>query len=96
MKVWETGQSSASLWPGQNFRGSARGGQGPVLESALTAAVLFLRCLQDGAGDVGFMRHMTVSGKCCVEEESRAFTLARGTDFCLKVFLHLEMGDDKS
>lgn len=64
--------SSVSLWPGQKLRGSALGGQGPVLGSALTAAVLFLRCLQDGVGDVGFVRHMTVSGKCWAEEESRA------------------------
>lgn len=79
MEVWETGQSSVSLWPEQSLRGSARAGQGPVLESGLTAAVLFLRCLQDGVGEVGFMRHMTVAGKCWMEEESRALHSGQGS-----------------
>lgn len=45
-------------------------GQGSISESGLTTAVLFLRCLQDGVGDVGFMRHVTVLGKCWMGEES--------------------------
>lgn len=44
-------------------RGCMGRGEGSVSECGLTTAVLFLRCLQDGVGDVGFMRHVTVLGK---------------------------------
>lgn len=76
-------------------RGCTGEGQGLFLESHLTTAVLFLRCLQEDVGEVGFVSHMTVLGKCWMEEESPGPQLAMGTGFCLKVSLYPEMSNDK-
>lgn len=45
-------------------------GEARVTDGGLTTAVLSLRCLQDGAGDVAFVRHTTVFGEFWMEEES--------------------------
>lgn len=40
---------------------------------------LVCRCLQDGAGDVSFVRHLTVFGKCWTKSKAGP-SLAKGLD----------------
>lgn len=57
------------------------------MDSGLTIAVPFLRCLQDGVGDVAFVRHMTVFGKCWMEGESCEPYPGQGNWFLTESFL---------